>query len=72
LIISDGPLSLGLCGPSFRWLIGTQRPFPDVFAEAENGFIPPQICFVATRGTKHCRLAEETRQAVLGSAQGSK
>src|SRR6187397_2860677 len=42
----DVPLSLGLCGPPLAWLI-TQRPFPDVFAKAENGFVPPEFCFVA-------------------------
>jgi hypothetical protein len=25
----------------------TQRLFPDVFAKAQNGFFPPEICFVA-------------------------
>jgi hypothetical protein len=25
----------------------TQRPFPDVFAKPENGFVPREICFVA-------------------------
>jgi hypothetical protein len=25
----------------------TQRLFPDVFATAQNGFFPPEICFVA-------------------------
>jgi hypothetical protein len=25
----------------------TQRLFPDVFARAQNGFFPPEICFVA-------------------------
>jgi hypothetical protein len=25
----------------------TKRLFPDVFAKAENGFVPPEICFVA-------------------------
>ena len=34
-----------------------QRPFPDVFAGAENGFVPPEFCVVPARGTKHCRLA---------------
>jgi hypothetical protein len=48
---------MGLCGPSFRWLIDTQRRFPDVFASTKNGFVAPDICFIAARGTKQCRLA---------------
>jgi hypothetical protein len=47
---------LGL-GDPFRWLIDIQRRFPDVFAEGENGFVPPEFCFVARRGKKQCRLA---------------
>jgi hypothetical protein len=35
----------------------TQRPFPDVFAKAKNGFVAPEFCFVALGGKKHGRLA---------------
>jgi hypothetical protein len=34
-----------------------QRPFPDVFASGNNGFVPPEFCFIANPGTKHSRLA---------------
>jgi hypothetical protein len=27
--------------------MSTQRLFPDVFANAQNGFFAPEICFVA-------------------------
>jgi hypothetical protein len=57
-LIMTVPLSLGLCGPS-SWLIDSQRPFPDAFAKVENGFVPPEICFVAHQATKHARLAIE-------------
>src|SRR5476651_1911353 len=33
--------------PVVRWLMNTQRLFPDVFAKTQNGFFPPKICFVA-------------------------
>jgi hypothetical protein len=58
-------LSLG--GP-FRWLTDIQSRFPDVFASCENGFIPPEFCFVAHPAKKHSRLAEQTRHVRSGSA----
>jgi hypothetical protein len=39
----------------------SHRKFPVVFAGSENGFIPAEFCFVAPRGTKHCRLAKGRR-----------
>jgi len=39
----------------------SQRPFPDVFAKAQNGFIPPEICFVA-------EASDETMPAPLEDA----
>src|SRR5260370_5345933 len=56
----DGPLSLGLRGPSFRCELTNQPRFPAVFAKSENGFVPPEFCFVVHWRTKHCRFAKET------------
>jgi hypothetical protein len=53
----DGPLSWTFAARRFVRLIDIQRPFRDVFAEAENGFFPPEFCFVAVSGKKHGRLA---------------
>src|ERR1700676_2715756 len=47
----------------FVALTDTKRPFRDVFAKLENGFIPPEFCFVANRATKQCRPALETSEA---------
>jgi hypothetical protein len=41
----------------------TKRLFPDVFAKAQNGFFPPEICFVAER-------SDETLPARLEDAPG--
>jgi hypothetical protein len=35
----------------------TRRPFPDVFAKAQNGFVLTEFCFIAVSGKKHGRLA---------------
>src|ERR1700692_3289828 len=56
----DGPLSLGLRGPSFRCELTNQPRFPAAFAKPENGFVPPEFCFVVHWRTKHCRFAKET------------
>ena len=40
-----GPLRPFICRS-----IGIQRRFPDVFADAENGFVPPEFCVAAARG----------------------
>jgi len=37
----------------------TQRPFPDVFAKAQNGFVAPEFCFIAGWRTKQSRFAPE-------------
>src|SRR5258708_18967974 len=47
----------------FVALTDTKRPFRDVFARSENGFIPPEFCFVADGGTKQCQPAQETHAA---------
>ena len=36
--------------PFTWWSIGIQRRFPDVFAGAENGFVPPEFCVVPAPG----------------------
>jgi hypothetical protein len=36
----------------FRCRLDNQTLFPDVCAKGENGFVAPQICFVAKRRTK--------------------
>jgi hypothetical protein len=41
------PCHQAFAARSLPGLIATQRPFPDVFAKAENGFVPPEFCFVA-------------------------
>jgi hypothetical protein len=38
--------------PCIRRSIGIQRRFPDVFAGAENGFVPSEFCVVPARGKK--------------------
>jgi hypothetical protein len=53
------PCHWALAAPSFRWLTDTKRPFPDVFARSENGFMPLEFCFVATAATKHGPVAWE-------------
>jgi pantetheine-phosphate adenylyltransferase len=57
---------LGFCGPSLAWLI-TQRPFPDVFAKAENGFVPPEFCFVAGHARNMIGLPVGRREPPSGS-----
>src|ERR1700694_5114576 len=55
---------MGLCGPVvFVRLMDIQRPFPDVFAKAKNGFVAPEFCFIGVVGKKKGRLAKETRGA---------
>jgi hypothetical protein len=58
---------MGLCGPLFRWLTDTRHPFPDVFASAENGFVPPEICFVAHPGRNIVGLLRRRGAAATGS-----
>jgi hypothetical protein len=54
--------------------IGIQRRFPDVFADAENGFVLAEFCVVAARGTKHAgqlrRGAYASSSGILGNRPG--
>jgi hypothetical protein len=56
----------------FRWLTDTELPFPDVFAALQNGFVPPEFCFVALAAMKQCRLPLEdaaTPEVVQGPVE---
>jgi hypothetical protein len=56
-LIMTVPCHQAFAARSLPGLIATQCPFPDVFAKAENGFVPPEFCFVAGYGAKQGRLA---------------
>lgn len=45
----------GIAGESrrFRWQVDNQRLFPEICAEAGNGFVAPENCFVGIVATKH-------------------
>jgi hypothetical protein len=63
----DGPLSLGLFGPSFGWLTDTQRRFQNVFARCKNGFVAPEFCFVAHSGRNKAGLHRRRAGPLTGS-----
>jgi len=42
-------------------MVFTHAAFPAVFAKSENGFVRAEFCFVALRGTKHCRPSTSRR-----------
>ncbi|SPP95361.1 protein of unknown function [Bradyrhizobium vignae] len=50
-----------VCGPSFVGWISNHGQFPDVFAEAGNGFVRAPFCFVAARGRNKTAIADVRR-----------